>query len=68
MHSASGGTHPIEPAAAERINVNEPGEAHEWCVKLQCTPAQLEIAVREVGTDAAAVRRELAVLWRGSGI
>lgn len=57
-----------QPVPDERVNVNDSGEAHEWCVKFQCTPAQLDTAVRKVGTSASAVKRELAVLWRGSGI
>jgi len=48
-----------------RVCVHEPGQAQLWCVEFQCTPAQLETAVREVGTDPVAVKRELAALWRG---
>lgn len=57
-----------QPVPDERVNVNDSREAHRWCVKFRCTPAQLETAVRKVGTSASEIKRELAVLWRGSGI
>jgi hypothetical protein len=48
------------------VCVHEPSKAQLWCIEFQCTPAQLELAVRAVGTDPVTVRRELAALWRGS--
>ena len=55
-------------ADESRVNINNPGEAHYWCVQFQCSRSQLEITVREVGTDAGEVRRHLASLWQGSAI
>ena len=57
-----------EAADKSRVNLNNPDEARYWCVRLQCSPAQLECAVRDVGTSSDAVTKHLAELWRGTGI
>lgn len=58
----------FRPSDDSRVNVNLPGEAHYWCILYQCSPWQLDVAVREVGVNSEEVRRYLASLSRGSGI
>lgn len=43
----------------KRIDVNDPSEVRDWTKSLDCTPAELKQAVKEVGTSAGAVRKYL---------
>lgn len=47
------------PQDASRINVHEPWEVNWWTDKFGVTKAQLEAAVKAVGTSAAAVAKHL---------
>ena len=47
------------PQDASRINIHEAWELTWWCGELQVTRAQLEAAVRAVGTSVEAVKRHL---------
>jgi len=44
-----------------RVNVDDPFEVRRWCQRFVCTEAALRIAVAEVGTDPARVRRKVAL-------
>lgn len=35
----------VRPAMTDRVNVSDLRGTYFWCVKFQCTPAQLEVAV-----------------------
>lgn len=47
------------PQDASKVNVHEPYEVEYWTKKFGCTKAQLEAAVKAVGTSAAAVEKYL---------
>lgn len=47
------------PQDASRINVHESWEVNWWTDKFKVTKAQLEAAVKAVGTSAAAVAKHL---------
>jgi hypothetical protein len=47
------------PQDASKVNIHETWEVTYWCKKFNCTKAQLEAAVRAVGTSAAAVKKHL---------
>ncbi len=47
------------PQDASRVNVHEDYEVAHWTKKWGVTKAQLEAAVKKVGTSAAAVAKEL---------
>lgn len=47
------------PADATKVNVHEAWEVEYWTKRFGVTKAQLEAAVRAVGTGAAAVARHL---------
>ena len=47
------------PQDASRINVHEPWEVNWWTDKFKVTKAQLEAAVKAVGTSANAVAKHL---------
>jgi hypothetical protein len=47
------------PQDASRINIHEPWEVNWWCSEFGCTKAELDAAVKAVGTSAAAVSRHL---------
>ncbi|MDB5820093.1 MAG: hypothetical protein JWQ11_3733 [Rhizobacter sp.] len=44
---------------AERVNVHEDYELHDWSKKFDCTPEQLKEAVAAVGDKAADVEMHL---------
>ena len=44
-----------EPADGNKVNVHEPYEVNYWCKKRGVTKAQLEAAVKAVGTGKSAV-------------
>jgi len=46
-----------------RININLPEDVLYWCRELGCNEARLLTTVREVGSDAAAVRRKITGRW-----
>ena len=46
-----------------RIDVNLPEAVLYWCRELGCNEARLLATVREVGSDAAAVRRNITGRW-----
>jgi hypothetical protein len=48
------------PQDAARVNVHEDYEVEYWTHKFGVTRAELEAAVKKVGTGAEAVGRELA--------
>jgi hypothetical protein len=47
------------PADASRVNVHEPWELNYWCRTLGATPDQLKLAVKQVGTMVANVKKAL---------
>lgn len=47
------------PADASRVNIHEAWEVEYWTKKFGVTKAQLEAAVKAVGTSSAAVARYL---------
>jgi hypothetical protein len=47
------------PADATKVNVHEAWEVEYWTKRFGVTKAQLEAAVKAVGTGAAAVARHL---------
>jgi hypothetical protein len=47
------------PQDASRINIHEAWELEYWCRYLGVTPAQLRLAVKEVGVMVTNVRRHL---------
>lgn len=47
------------PQDASKVNIHEPYEVESWTKKFGCTKAQLEAAVKAVGTSAAAVEKHL---------
>lgn len=47
------------PLDSSRINIHETYEVVYWCKALGVTKAQLEAAVKAVGTSATAVRKYL---------
>ena len=44
----------------KRIDINDPNEVRNWTKALDCTQAELKKAVQQVGTSAAAVKKQLA--------
>lgn len=48
-----------EPADGNKVNIHEPYEVNYWCKKWGVTKAQLEAAVKAVGTSKAAVAKQL---------
>lgn len=48
-----------EPADGNRVNIHEPYEVNYWCKKWGVSKAQLEAAVKAVGTSKSAVARYL---------
>lgn len=48
-----------EPADGNKVNVHEPYEVNYWCKKWGVSKAQLEAAVKAVGTGKAAVAKYL---------
>jgi hypothetical protein len=51
--------HKKKPQDASRINVHETYEMNYWTHTLGVSKAELEAAVKKVGTSAAAVRKHL---------
>ncbi|GAC1581715.1 MAG: hypothetical protein NVS3B5_15890 [Sphingomicrobium sp.] len=49
-----------EPVDKCRVNINQWADVLYWCREFGCNEAQLQVTVREVGTDVAAVRDQLA--------
>ncbi len=49
----------IRPQDASKVNVHEPYEVRYWTNKFNCTPTQLETAVKTVGVGARAVEAHL---------
>ena len=47
------------PLDASRVNIHEPWEVNYWCSEFNCTKAQLEAAVKFVGTSADRVKNYL---------
>ena len=43
----------------DRVNVHEPNEIRGWCAYWNCTPAELNEAVQDVGVMAANVESQL---------
>jgi hypothetical protein len=43
----------------KRIDINDPNEVRNWTKSLNCTQAELKKAVQQVGTSAAAVKKQL---------
>jgi hypothetical protein len=48
-----------EPVDGNKVNIHEPYEVNYWCKKWNVTKAQLEAAVKAVGTSKAAVAKHL---------
>ena len=46
------------------INVTDPADVEYWCRELNCTHFELDMAVREVGTEPRRVRDYIAVHYR----
>lgn len=63
MSELPAGFRPLDPG---RVNPMDSLEARYWCAELQCTPQQLEAAVRAAGEHIAAVRAQLQA-WRAGG-
>jgi hypothetical protein len=47
------------PQDASKVNIHESWEVTYWCNEFNCTKAQLEAAVKTVGTSAELVRKHL---------
>lgn len=57
--SMSDDLHKKRPQDASKVNVHETWEVTYWCNKWGVTKAQLEAAVKAVGTSATAVAKHL---------
>jgi hypothetical protein len=57
MHDLLSSFKPLDPG---RVNTMDPVELQYWCELLQCSQAQLERAIDEVGDHVAEVRQALA--------
>ena len=47
------------PLDSKRIDIHDPDEVTYWCRSLDCTPSELEEAVKAVGTSVRKVRQWL---------
>ena len=54
----------IKARDLSRINVNLPEDVLYWCREFGCSEANLQMAVREVGSSVEAVRRKITGRWR----
>lgn len=48
-----------EPADGNKVNIHEPYEVNYWCKKWGVSKAELEAAVKAVGTNKSAVAKHL---------
>jgi hypothetical protein len=49
----------IDKPDLDRVNIHEPDELRGWCAYWGCTPAELKVAVQDVGVMAANVEAQL---------
>ena len=43
----------------DRVNIHAPDELQRWCAYWGCTPAELKVAVQDVGVMAANIEAQL---------
>ena len=55
---------PIKARDLSRIDIDQPEDVLHWSRELGCNEARLQEAVREVGTNVEAVRREIIGRWK----